>query len=162
MCWKADENGNVSETNDLATLQPVVYGDNSIFPSKTTTEIKLQANLSANATDRLNVGLPFVDQEGNSRSLTMGFTRTNTGSGEWTLDMTAKDAANQPVDVIFDPPTLTFDGTGNLTFPTDGLINVDLADQFSKMIITQRAYSSAAKVLSTADEMTMVARDLKR
>lgn len=40
--------------------------------------------------------------------------------------------------------------------------NVDLADQFSKMIITQRAYSSSATVLRTADEMTMAARDLKR
>jgi flagellar hook protein FlgE len=40
--------------------------------------------------------------------------------------------------------------------------NVDLADQFSKMIITQRAYTSSATVLRTADEMTMAARDLKR
>jgi flagellar hook protein FlgE len=40
--------------------------------------------------------------------------------------------------------------------------NVDLADQFSKMIITQRAYTSNATVLRTADEMTMAARDLKR
>ena len=39
---------------------------------------------------------------------------------------------------------------------------VDLADQFSRMIITQRAYSSNAQVLRTADEMTMAARDLKR
>lgn len=40
--------------------------------------------------------------------------------------------------------------------------NVDLADQFSKMIVTQRAYSSSATVLRTADEMTQQARDLKR
>lgn len=40
--------------------------------------------------------------------------------------------------------------------------NVDLADQFSKMIITQRAYSSSATALRTADEMSMQARDLKR
>ena len=32
--------------------------------------------------------------------------------------------------------------------------NVDLADEFSKMIITQRAYSAGTKVISTADEMT--------
>lgn len=38
--------------------------------------------------------------------------------------------------------------------------NVDLADQFSQMIVTQRAYSSAAQVVSTADEMSIVARDL--
>lgn len=40
--------------------------------------------------------------------------------------------------------------------------NVDLADQFSKMIITQRAYSSSATVLRTADEMMQQTRDLKR
>ncbi|MEQ9449702.1 MAG: flagellar hook-basal body complex protein, partial [Rhodospirillaceae bacterium] len=40
--------------------------------------------------------------------------------------------------------------------------NVDLANQFTKMIVTQRAYSSAATVLRTADEMTQAARDLKR
>ena len=39
---------------------------------------------------------------------------------------------------------------------------VDLGDQFTKMIVTQRAYSSSATVLRTADEMTMQARDLKR
>ncbi|MFN7114304.1 MAG: flagellar hook protein FlgE [Alphaproteobacteria bacterium] len=32
--------------------------------------------------------------------------------------------------------------------------NVDLADEFSKMIITQRAYSANTKVITTADEMT--------
>lgn len=40
--------------------------------------------------------------------------------------------------------------------------NVDLADQFTKMIVTQRAYSSSATVLRTADEMTQQARDMKR
>jgi flagellar hook protein FlgE len=56
------------------------------------------------------------------------------------------------------------DPTGTTQIVTGALeqSNVDLADQFSKMIVTQRAYSSAAKVLTTADEMTMAARDLKR
>lgn len=38
--------------------------------------------------------------------------------------------------------------------------NVDLADQFGQMIVIQRAYSSAAQIISTADEMSVVARDL--
>lgn len=56
-------------------------------------------------------------------------------------------------------------GDYNLRVPGDGgsgLIqggtlegsNVDLADEFSKMIITQRAYSAGTKVISTADQMT--------
>lgn len=40
--------------------------------------------------------------------------------------------------------------------------NVDIAGQFTKMIVTQLAYSSSATVLKTADEMTQQARDLKR
>ena len=40
--------------------------------------------------------------------------------------------------------------------------NVDLADSFSQMIIIQRAYSSAATVVRTADEMSSTVRDLMR
>ncbi|CCG40931.1 flagellar hook-basal body complex protein [Magnetospirillum molischianum] len=38
--------------------------------------------------------------------------------------------------------------------------NVDLADEFTRMIVTQKAYSMNATVFKTADEMTTVARDL--
>ena len=31
--------------------------------------------------------------------------------------------------------------------------NVDLAEEFTKMIVTQRAYSANAKVINTADQM---------
>lgn len=40
--------------------------------------------------------------------------------------------------------------------------NVDLEDQFSKMIITQKAYSTNANVFKAADEMTQTARDLMK
>lgn len=39
--------------------------------------------------------------------------------------------------------------------------NVDLAEEFTRMIMTQKAYSSAAQVFKTADEMTSLARDMK-
>ena len=278
--WAADDNGNFTQANDLKSLVPVQYANNSVFAARPTSEIQLQANLSADQAGRQNVSLPFVDQLGNSRSLAVGFTASL--SGDYTLDMASNDPANQPVEVVFDPPTLKFDGFGKITNPPDGLLNitvsdpagpqsftldvskvssfgdggkltvdnidqdgfiagklmnayfnnngvligsysngelknlfklpvatfaadqnldaksgniflqttdagalqlsglgaptgttqfvtgaleasnVDLADQFSKMIVTQRAYSSAAKVLSTADEMTQAARDLKR
>jgi flagellar hook protein FlgE len=38
---------------------------------------------------------------------------------------------------------------------------VDIEDEFTKMIVTQKAYSTNATVFKTADEMTTVARDLK-
>ena len=42
------------------------------------------------------------------------------------------------------------------------LANVDLADSFTAMIVTQRAYSSAAQIIRTADEMSQTLRDLIR
>ncbi|CAA7615235.1 flagellar hook-basal body complex protein [Magnetospirillum sp. UT-4] len=38
---------------------------------------------------------------------------------------------------------------------------VDIEDEFTKMIVTQKAYSTNATVFRTADEMTVTARDLK-
>ena len=32
--------------------------------------------------------------------------------------------------------------------------NVDLADEFTKLIVTQRAYSANTKVINTVDQMT--------
>jgi flagellar hook protein FlgE len=40
--------------------------------------------------------------------------------------------------------------------------NVDLAEQFTKMITTQRAYSAAGKIITTADEMLQEVTQLKR
>lgn len=40
--------------------------------------------------------------------------------------------------------------------------NVDMAAQFVKMILTQRAYSANSKTISTADEMTQEVLNLKR
>lgn len=40
--------------------------------------------------------------------------------------------------------------------------NVDMAGQFVKMILTQRAYSANSKTITTADEMTQEALQLKR
>lgn len=48
-------------------------------------------------------------------------------------------------------------GTGGAGLINGGALegsNVDLADEFSKMIITQRAYSANTKVITTADQMT--------
>jgi flagellar hook protein FlgE len=40
--------------------------------------------------------------------------------------------------------------------------NFDIAEGFTRMIVTQRAYDTAAQVVRTVDEMTQVVRDLKR
>lgn len=50
--WAADADGNITETNSLGSLTPVMFGNNSIFPSKATTVASLQANLSAASSGR--------------------------------------------------------------------------------------------------------------
>ncbi|MDX2142827.1 MAG: flagellar hook-basal body complex protein [Rhodospirillaceae bacterium] len=278
--WQADADGNFDEVDDLTKLVPIQINSNQIFPFKTTTAINLQANVSAESTGRQSVGMPFVDEAGQTRTLTLGFTATTTGV--WDLDVSSNLNNGLPAPLTFNPPQVEFDGEGKLIAPAGGLLevtlttasgaqvinidlskvtqlsdngdltvqnieqdgylagrlkdtffdedgvlfgsytnqglkalfklpiatfaapnnleaksgnfftqsreagvrklqgldsvtglaqivigtlessNVDLADQFSKMIVTQRAYSSSATVLRTADEMMQQTRDLKR
>ena len=44
-------------------------------------------------------------------------------------------------------------GAGQIAAATLEASNVDLADEFSKMIVTQRAYSAGTKVITTSDQM---------
>jgi len=282
MGWAANSDGTFDETSSLSSLSPIMYNNNAIVPFQSTTAIELQGNLSLSTDKRQSVGLPFVDQAGNTRTLAVGFSPTTDGTPGYLLDMSSIDSDNNPVTVDFDPPTITFDTLGNIQEPVGGQItafindftggqlmtldfskltqlgeageltvqnieqdgyldgrlnntyfneagvligsytngevrnlyklpvatfdadnfldaragnvfeqshesgslrlagleknadarqfvvgaleasNVDLADQFSKMIIAQRAYSSSAKIVQTADEMTQAARDLLR
>ena len=278
--WPARADGTFDEVNDITALEPVTINSNQVFPARATSTISLQANLSADASGRQSVGLPFVDASGQSRTVSVGFMASTTN--EFTLDASSLSTSNQPVTVSIQPATVNFTGFGELASPSDGILtltindptgpqtitldvskvsqfqatgnlevinleqdgltegllrstffdrngvlygsfsnaglvplfklpmatfpaennlealngnffkaseeagnlelrgmgsvtglaqvvvgaleqsNVDLADQFTKMIVTQRAYSSSAAVLRTADEMTQQARDLKR
>jgi flagellar hook protein FlgE len=51
--------------------------------------------------------------------------------------------------------------TTGLATETQELSNVNLEDAFAQMIVTQRAYASAAQLVQTADEMTRTLRDLR-
>lgn len=282
MGWPADADGNITEKDDLTTLKPLLYSNNSVFAAKPSTQILVQANVAAGVVGRQHVGLPFVDAGGNTRTVDLGFTSDPANAANWTLDMSSVGTDNKDVKVTFTPANVSFDNFGRLVSPTNGLItakvldasgpqtitldlskmtqlggdttisvqniegdgyiegrlkntyfdkfgtligsytngqvknlgklpvanfqannnlnaipgnvftqshdagalslkavgdpqgstefvtgaletsNVDLADQFSKMIVTQRAYSSAAKIVQTADEMVQACRDLKR
>lgn len=57
----------------------------------------------------------------------------------------------------------TADGQGAGVFVPNAreMSNVEMADEFTQMIVTQNAYNTASTVVKTIDEMTEVARDLK-
>ncbi|MEO1091034.1 MAG: flagellar hook protein FlgE [Pseudomonadota bacterium] len=54
------------------------------------------------------------------------------------------------------PYNLRFSGTGGAGTLTPSSLessNVDIAEEFTKMIVSQRAYSASSKIISTADQM---------
>jgi flagellar hook protein FlgE len=53
-------------------------------------------------------------------------------------------------------------GAGRIASNTLEASTVDIADQFAKMIVIQRAYGAASKIISTADEMLQELNSLKR
>jgi flagellar hook protein FlgE len=303
---RANADGSFNESNiTLSSLEPIFLSDQDTLTYNPTSNIQLQANLADTARGRQVVTLPFVDEAGISRTLTLGFTATVDAT--WEMDASASGALSpvsfvQPNDEDADPtndqslppagapawasPRIGFGSTAQLNYPAAGRIvvnldyggtapqrivvdlsrmtgyagdgvvtvqnidhdgymegrlertyfnsegvligsysnseirslyklpvatfavddklearpgnyflqtaeagelrlrtlgtqgtstggttfiagalersTVDLADQFSRMIITQRAYSSNATVVRTADEMTQAARDMKR
>ena len=63
----------------------------------------------------------------------------------------------------FAPVANTANGTSEKIFSNSlEQSNVDMAGQFVKMILTQRAYSANSKTITTADEMTQEVLNLKR
>ena len=63
----------------------------------------------------------------------------------------------------FAPVTNTANGTSEKIYSNSlEQSNVDMAGQFVKMILTQRAYSANSKTITTADEMTQEVLNLKR
>ena len=53
-------------------------------------------------------------------------------------------------------------GAGTLVTNSVESSNVDIAAEFSKLIVAQRAYSANAKMVTTADELLQLTIDLKR
>ena len=53
-------------------------------------------------------------------------------------------------------------GRGTLTPGSLEMSNIDLADQFSKMIITQRGFQANSKIITTSDTMLEELVNLKR
>ena len=53
-------------------------------------------------------------------------------------------------------------GAGSLVVQSIESSNVDIATEFSKLIVAQRAYSASAKMVTTADDMLQQTIDMKR
>ena len=58
--------------------------------------------------------------------------------------------------------TASTNGAGNLVAESVESSNVDIATEFSKLIVAQRAYSANTKMVTTADDMLQQTIDMKR
>jgi len=74
-----------------------------------------------------------------------------------TMFRRTKEAGEMVVSAIEDAPGASSFATSSLEGST-----VAIEDEFTRMIMTQKAYSMNSQVFKTADDMTSVARDLKR
>ena len=70
-------------------------------------------------------------------------------------------AATEAAGTVYDG-VATEDGRGSIMSKALEQSNVDMADQFSKMILTQRGFQANSKVISTSDSMLTTAMGLKK
>ena len=81
------------------------------------------------------IGLAKFTNSGGLDKIGDNLYTTTVNSGEFTGGVTAGSA-----------------GTGGLSAGTLEMSNVDLSEQFSEMMITQRAYQANSKIISASDE----------
>jgi flagellar hook protein FlgE len=126
-----------------------------------------------------------LSQDGLPQGLFTGINISDNGDVELNYDNGKSTVFYRvPLAQFYDPTALkrengqafteTFDsGTARITNPgasgagtvrssaVEGS-NVDIAEEFSKMIVTQRAYAANARVITTADDMLQEVINIKR
>jgi flagellar hook protein FlgE len=131
------------------------------------------------------VDIQRLSQDGLPQGLFTGINISDNGDVELNYDNGASQVFYRvPLAQFYDPTALkrengqafteTFDsGTARITNPgasgagtvrssaVEGS-NVDIAEEFSKMIVTQRAYAANARVITTADDMLQEVINIKR
>jgi flagellar hook protein FlgE len=131
------------------------------------------------------VDIQRLSQDGLPQGLFTGININDNGDVELNYDNGASTVFFRvPLAQFYDPTALkrengqafteTFDsGTARITNPgasgagtvrssaVEGS-NVDIAEEFSKMIVTQRAYAANARVITTADDMLQEVINIKR
>lgn len=127
------------------------------------------------------ISILYADAQGNPLTAYYAGSQSTLTGGY--IDTNINNALRVGYATVANPPALSKEG-GNLFRPTvtSGMptitkangnnskvfsnsleqSNVDMAAQFVKMILTQRAYSANSKTITTADEMTQEVLNLKR
>lgn len=97
----------------------------------------------------------------NEQTLTkIGANRFNNLAAAGAYGITADSAGS--TEILSNAQAPGEGGTGRLAAGSLELSNVDMADEFSRMITTQRAFQANARVISTADEILKEMMALKR
>lgn len=146
----------------------------------TTGKITEEANFEGDGTGKENVK-KIINTKGEMKNISVGTDGTITGEGtDGTIQIIGKIAvANVP-----NPDALQHEGnsyykavanTGDITYTSAGndstgalrsggleQSNVDLANEFSDMIMTQRGFQANSKIITVSDEMLETLVNLKR
>jgi len=119
--WMADTDGNIDSTQ---ALQNIIIPVGAQMKPKATTQIAFEGNLDANAAagSEWITSVQVYDSLGNPHNLTVTF--ENTTANEWTWTAT------------LDGIQATSDGTGTITFNTDGSIDTNTVPGTPNFAIT--------------------------
>jgi flagellar hook protein FlgE len=148
-----------------------------VRPPAPTNSFSLDMNLDATAAEGTTVtkSLEVYDSLGAAHVITVTLTK-GANAGEWDYSLTVPDAdvetAIPPVEgpLTFGAarsalPAIGVAGTGGRGKVIGGSLEsstVDIAREFTNLIVLQRGYQANAKVVSTVDEMSQETLNLKR
>ncbi|WP_195200174.1 flagellar hook-basal body complex protein [Faecalispora jeddahensis] len=146
----------------------------------TTGKIAEEANFEGNGTGAENVK-KIINTEGEMKNISVGTDGTITGEA---TDGTIKIIGKIAIANVPNPDALQHEGnsyykavnnTGVITYTSPGesntgvlrsggleMSNVDLANEFSDMIMTQRGFQANSKMITVSDEMLETLVNLKR
>lgn len=135
----------------------------------------------------INIPQKFTPQGGKEQRV-VAFNISVNGNGVVTItleDSTKHDISKMELGLFINPEGMENVGgnryvptpnSGDVTYLTDGdsksfgwinqgyieMSNVDLAEEFTDMIVTQRSYQATSKVITTSDELLQEVLNLKR
>lgn len=167
------DNYNVLGSDGMPIVFTATYDDTAVPPNT------LNFQKVTNIDSRGNIALLYSDASGNSatvyyngngavpvataNTVFLGLSRVPNPPGLEKVGGTLYKQTGTSIGGSGTPVFLAANGTTDKVLGNNlELSNVDMATEFVKMILTQRAYSANSKTITTADEMTQEVLNLKR
>ena len=145
--WKLDSNRRMVTTDGYLIADGIQIGENAPSESITISSDGRVSYREAGQTQQQEAGQITLARFVNPAGL------TSIGKNLFVVS----DASGEAIE-----STPGLDGTGTLTQGTLEMSNVQIVEEMVEMIISQRAYESNSKAITTSDSMLEIANTLKR